>query len=71
MVHEVGSADTEIEDVDFLQDGVVEGVQEPGSVGYLVVGENPEHVKVRIRREPQALLMARNDTRNKRTMAKT
>ena len=71
MVHEVGSADTEIEDVDFLQDGVVEGIEEPGSVGDLVVGENPEHVEVRIRREPQTLLMTRNHTRNKRTMAKT
>lgn len=36
MVHEVGAADAEVEYVDLLQDGVVEGVQEPGCVGHLV-----------------------------------
>lgn len=36
MVHEVGAADAEVEHVDLLQDGVVEGIQEPGCVGHLV-----------------------------------
>lgn len=36
MVHEVGAADAEVKHVDLLQDGVVEGIQEPGCVGHLV-----------------------------------
>lgn len=36
VVHEVGAADAQVEHVDLLQDGVVEGVQEPGRVGDLV-----------------------------------
>ena len=35
MIHEVGSTDAEVEDVDLLQDGVVEGVQEPWCVRHL------------------------------------
>lgn len=35
MVHEVGPADAEVQHVHLLQDGVIEGVQEPGGVGYL------------------------------------
>ena len=39
MVHEVGPPDAEVENVDLLQDGVVEGIKEPGSVGNLL-GQN-------------------------------
>lgn len=35
MVHEVGPADAEVQHIHLLQDGVIEGVQEPGGVGYL------------------------------------
>lgn len=40
MVHEVGAADAEVQHIHLLQDGVVEGVQEPGGVGYLVQRPN-------------------------------
>ena len=40
MVHEVRPPDAEVENVDLLQDGVVKGIKEPGSVGHLV---EPEH----------------------------
>lgn len=36
VVHEVGAADAEVQHVHLLQDGVIEGVQEPGGVGHLV-----------------------------------
>jgi hypothetical protein len=35
LVHEVRPPDAEIQDVNPLHDGVVEGVQEPGGVGHL------------------------------------
>lgn len=35
MVHEVWPTNAEVQDIDLLQDGVVEGIQEPGSVGHL------------------------------------
>lgn len=35
VVHEVGAPDAQVQHVDLLQDGVVEGVQEPGRVGDL------------------------------------
>lgn len=37
MVHEVGAANAQVQYVNLLQDGVVEGVQEPGRVGDLAV----------------------------------
>ena len=40
MVHEVRPPDAEVENIDLLQDGVVKGIKEPGSVGHLV---EPEH----------------------------
>lgn len=35
MVHEVWPTNAEVQDIDLLQDGIVEGIQEPGSVGHL------------------------------------
>ena len=35
MIHEVRSTDAEVEDVDLLQDGIVECVQEPWCVRHL------------------------------------
>ena len=32
VVHEVRPTNTEVEDVDFLEDGIVEGIQKPGCV---------------------------------------
>ena len=52
LVEEVRSPDAQIEDIDLLQNGVVEGVQEPGGVGHLVVGEDAEDVEVSVGREP-------------------
>lgn len=37
VVHEVGAANAQVQYVNLLQDGVVEGVQEPGCVGDLAV----------------------------------
>jgi hypothetical protein len=46
LVHEVRSPDAEIQDVNPLHDGVVEGVQEPGGVGHLArVGNKKTHPK--------------------------
>ena len=35
LIHEVGPANAEVQYMDLLHDGVVEGVQEPRGVGYL------------------------------------
>ena len=35
LVEEVWSSDTEVKNIDFLQDGIVEGIQKPGCVGHL------------------------------------
>ena len=35
LVEEVWSSDTEVKNIDFLQDGIVEGIQKPGRVGHL------------------------------------
>ncbi len=56
LVHEVRPPDAEIQDVNPLHDGVVKGVQEPGGVGHLAVGEHAVHVQLRVRGKPQALL---------------
>ena len=32
MVHKVGSSDAEVENVDLLEDGIVEGIEEPRCV---------------------------------------
>jgi hypothetical protein len=46
LVHEVRPPDAEIQDVNPLHDGVVEGVQEPGGVGHLArVGNKKTHPK--------------------------
>ena len=37
VVHEVGAANAQVQYINLLQDGVVEGVQEPGRVGDLAV----------------------------------
>lgn len=36
MVHEVWPTNAEVQDIDLLKDGIVEGIQEPGSVGHLI-----------------------------------
>ena len=71
LVEEVWSPDAQIEDVDFLQNGVVEGVQEPGGVGHLVVGEDAEDVEVSVRCEPEALGRAGDDAGNKGPVTET
>ena len=52
LVEEVRASNAEIQDVDFLQDGIVEGVQKPGGVGDLVIGEHSKDVEVGIGCKP-------------------
>lgn len=35
MIHEVWPTNAEVQDIDLLQDGIIEGIQEPRSVGHL------------------------------------
>ena len=46
LVHEVGAANTEVEDVDLLEDCVVECIEEPRRARHLVVGDHAEDVQV-------------------------
>ena len=69
MVHKVWSTNTQVQDVDFLQYGIVECIQEPGGVGDLVVGEDSEDIEVCIGSKAQTVLVAGNDTCYKGAMA--
>ena len=42
MVHEVRTTDAQVENVDFLEYGVVERIEEPRRIGHLIVGEHSE-----------------------------
>ena len=55
LVEEVRSPNTEVQDVDPLQYGVVECVEEPGGVGHLAVCEDSEYVEVRVRSKSETL----------------
>ena len=71
LVEKVRPSDTEIEDVDLLQDGIVEGIQEPGGVGYLVVGEHAEDVEVSVGCKPKALGGTGDDACDKGAVAES
>ena len=60
VIHEVRPADGQVQHVDFLQDGVVEGVEEPRGVGDLVVGEDAEDVKISVGSEAETIHRTRN-----------
>ena len=68
LVEKIRSSNAEIENINPLQDGVVEGVQKPRGIGDLTVGEDSEDIEVCIRRKAKTLGRAGYDAGHKCSM---
>ena len=61
MIEEVRPADAQVDDLHLRDDGVVEGVHEPGRVGDLVVREHLERVELDVRSESKTSIVDPGD----------
>lgn len=71
MIHEVGSSNAKINNIDFLQDGIVECIEEPRRVRYLVICEDTKDVKFSIGRETQTIFTGGNNASHESSMSKS